>query len=328
MRSILIGVVLFLVTGFSLAIKNGCKPGTTGCGICFQYPGPPDPGCKTDSAGLSDFDGDYKNDLVYRNQALLSSQTWIRYGAQNATWKTFSPAGMGDSKWELVATGYFEHVLEMHEDLDSDLLWQHKNTRELKVWVMDKFQRSSVWTLPNPGPNWEAVATGFFGAQFGENDGLSDILFWNVGTGDLKIWIMDGQTLVREEMLNWKMPNLSWNVVATGLFGEGNFDPFSDILWYNPTTGEVRLWVMDGAILLGEVVVGTEPNLDWKAFGVVDFDRNGFPDILFRKIGAGNLRYWTMNGPNRTIGPFGTPTPPIVPSVPPPADLNWKPVPR
>jgi hypothetical protein len=227
----------FLSTTPLVALRNGCTPGTTGCGNCFTYPGPPPEGCKTDSAGFSDFDADFVNDLLYRNQGLLSHQAWLRYGAGNAAWKPAHPAGPLDFKWEAIATGFFGPSGPTSGDRYSDILWQHDRNGELRVWRMKiGFQRETDTKLcvadgcTTPAPPWKAVATGFFGGESFENDGMSDILFWNSDTGALKVWVMDGLTLLREAPLSATMP-VSWNVVATGFFNLAGFDEWSDIHW-------------------------------------------------------------------------------------------------
>ena len=333
---------LLALSGELSALRNGCVPGTKNCGNCFDYIPPIAPGCMTDTNGLSDFDADRKNDLLYRNQTLLDLQAWMRYAGGQAGWRTFIPRGMPDSHWVAVATGYFDGggVPLPKEDLYSDILWQHDTTGQVRLWLMKQAQKREselILTCPpavdpcsDPAPPWEVVATGFFGAPDGGVDGVSDILFWNSTTGALKLWIMDSSPprVVQELPLNIPQLSTGWKVIGAGFFDDGPADETSDILWFNANTGDVQLWLMNGTILREAWPVGQEKDLDWKAVGVVDLNRNnapgypdGHPDILFRKKTTGRLRIWEMNGPSPTGNV-------VVPSIIEPSDLNWKPVPR
>jgi hypothetical protein len=80
--------------------------------------------------------------------------------------------------------------------------------------------------------------------------------------------------------------------------------------------------MMNGTQVAESRLVDIEGNLNWKAVGVVDFDRNGYPDILFRNSNNGKLRYWEMDGPNRKNLLV------VTPAITVPTDLPWKPVAR
>jgi hypothetical protein len=338
MKKLLWVVSLLALSGELSALRNGCTPGTPNCGMCFQYPPPPGSTCKTDANGMSDFDADRKNDLLYRNQPLLDLQAWMRYAGGQAGWRTFTPRGMPDSHWVAVATGYFSYGgggPNPQGDLYADILWQHDTTGQVRLWMMKNGQKRDtevILTCPpevdpcsDPAPPWEVVATGFFGAPEPDfEDGKSDILFWNSTTGELKLWIMDNSRVVRELHVNGPLLSTSWKVIGAGFFDAGS----TDILWFNANTGEVQLWLMNGENLGSVWPVGTETNLDWKAVGVVDLNRDGAPgypdgspDILFRKKTTGRLRIWEMDGPVRRPGT-------VTPSIIEPSDLNWKPVAR
>jgi hypothetical protein len=53
----------------------------------------------------------------------------------------------------------------------------------------------------------------------------------------------------------------AWQMVGLGDF---NGDGFEDLLWYNPTTGDVYLWEMDGLNIVNQGYVATGVALSLK----------------------------------------------------------------
>lgn len=81
-------------------------------------------------------------------------------------------------------------------------------------------------------------------------------------------------------------------------------DGATDLLWRNPKSGELTLWLAGalgewGATSLGYV----SPR--WTLAGAGDFDHDGVADILFRDSKTGTLAIWFMGGTrivSRTVG--------------------------
>ena len=84
------------------------------------------------------------------------------------------------------------------------------------------------------------------------NDGNSDLAWYNPGTNGIDIW---------------KLTNGQWAGSAdTGMhpagyqpagFGDFNADGTDDILWFNPTTRNVDIWKIANGLWAGSVDVGT-----------------------------------------------------------------------
>ena len=93
-----------------------------------------------------------------------------------------------------------------------------------------------------------------------------------------------------------------------------NGDALADILWQNSSTGDVAVWLMNGATRTSSAVVvsGVDPN--WKGVGVGDFDGDGKADILWQNSSTGGVVVWLMNGASRTSSAF------VATGV----DPNWK----
>src|SRR5262249_27412404 len=73
-------------------------------------------------------------------------------------------------------------------------------------------------------------------------------------------------------------------------------DHNSDILWYNTTSGQVVVWLVNGTSVTGGGSPGSVPPPDWAIVGQRDFNGDGFADILWRNGSTGQLLIWLMNG--------------------------------
>jgi hypothetical protein len=108
----------------------------------------------------------------------------------------------------------------------------------------------------------------------------------------------------------------NWQIVGTGDF---NGDGWPDILWRNYGTtarypGCNAVWYMKGAAYYGSEVLKEVTNLSWQIVGTGDFNRDGWPDILWRNYVSGDNVVWYM----KKYTYFGSAALPAV------TDLNWK----
>jgi hypothetical protein len=72
-----------------------------------------------------------------------------------------------------------------------------------------------------------------------------------------------------------------------------NRDGTSDIAWYNQTTNNVEVWLMQNGQWAGSFDVGTHP-AGSVAVGVGDFDNNGVGDIMWREAGTNRIENWML----------------------------------
>jgi len=73
-----------------------------------------------------------------------------------------------------------------------------------------------------------------------------------------------------------------------------NGDGKSDIVWRD-TSGNVAMWLMNGAQIAQSAGVGAAPIAAWSIIGQRDFNGDGKADLLWRD-NNGNLAMWFMNG--------------------------------
>jgi len=93
-----------------------------------------------------------------------------------------------------------------------------------------------------------------------------------------------------------------------------NGDGKADIVWRNPSSGAVAVWLMNGGSVLTTFGLG---NLaPWVVAGIGDFNGDGKADILWANPSTGNVALWEMNGGTvlTTFG-FGNMAPWVVAGV-------------
>ena len=134
------------------------------------------------------------------------------------------------------------------------------------------------------GGSGPAVASDF------NADGMSDILWRNLVTGNAVIWQMDG--FATSATASTGAPDTAWQVEDIGDF---DGDRRSDILWRNSGTGATVVWLMDGFTKLASGPVGNVGSA-WIVVGLGDFDGDGWSDILWRNTATGSNIVWLMNG--------------------------------
>jgi hypothetical protein len=110
-------------------------------------------------------------------------------------------------------------------------------------------------------------------------------------SSNVAIWTMAGSGIASTAGLG-KVP-ISWTIVGQRDF---NGDGYADILWRNSTTGQVFIWLMNGATIIGggpeQVFVPTNLIIA----GTDDFNGDGMSDILWYNTTTGQVALWFMNG--------------------------------
>jgi subtilase family serine protease len=86
---------------------------------------------------------------------------------------------------------------------------------------------------------------------------------------------------------------MNWWGVETITPHDFNADGKSDIAWRDDS-GDLALWLMNGATVLSSGVVGGVPST-WSIVGQRDFDGDGKADLLWRDT-SGNIAMWFMSG--------------------------------
>ena len=251
-------------------------------------------------AGIGDFNGDRKADVLWRN-ADGTLATWIMDGSKiisSATVGFGNGAIKPDASWSVAGVGDFDG------DTRSDILWRNASG-ELAEWQMNGATITSSADLKangvavRPDASWSVAGIGDF-----DGDSRRDIL-WRNSSGELVEWQMNGASIAASVDLAAR-PDASWSIAGIGDF---NHDGTSDLLWRN-ANGALAMWGMTGASIASSATVNLDgvpltPDASWQVVEVSDFNGDGNSDILWRN-NSGALAEWLMNG--ATVMQSMTPT--------------------
>jgi len=235
-----------------------------------------------------DFNGDGKTDILWRNMTTGQVYVWLMGGT--AKLSAGSPGTVSNLDWEIIDVGNFNSAT----DDNTDILWRNMTTGQVYVWLMDG---TATLSTGSPGTvsnlDWEIIDVGDFN---GGTDSMSDILWRNMTTGQVYVWLMNG-TAKLSAASPGTVSDLDWEILDVGNFN-GATDSNTDILWRNMTTGQVYVWLMDGTAKLSAASPGTVSDLDWEIIDVGNFNgtTDGNTDILWRNKTTGQVYAWLMNG--------------------------------
>ncbi len=247
-------------------------------------------------AGISDFNGDGKADVLWRNTSgqlavwTMSGSTITSSGFVNANGTIAAP----DASWNVVAVG------DLDGDGKSDIVWRSA-AGALAGWLMNGPTITSSGLLNAngatvaPGPSWGVVGSGDF-----DGNHRADLLWRDNASGELALWSMNGTQIAGSGDLMAGgvavRPDSSWSIAGIGDF---NGDGHADLFWRN-TNGTLAEWLMNGSTIIDSDVVTFNgspiaPDSSWKIIEIGDFNHHGITDILWRN-NSGALSEWEMNG--------------------------------
>jgi|GEM_PF-2950470 len=181
----------------------------------------------------------------------------------------------------------------------------------LTMWTIQEYATQPFPSGPNQGESrwstwWGAVPAPSSSAPGDFNgDGIPDILFQNFSTGQLAVWFMNGNAAPSDGSFISPSQSVGWYAEGDGDF---NGDGHPDILFYNPSTGQLALWLMNGTQAANGLLLPNAPS-GWTPVAVNNFG-NGTSDILFQNTSSGQLAVWLMNGTTPSNGAFISTTPP------------------
>jgi hypothetical protein len=239
-------------------------------------------------AGIGDFDGDGKSDILWRNAASGENYVYLMNGAGIAG-EGYLRA-VADPSWRVASVGDFDG------DGKDDLLWRNDASGENYLYPMDglaiKPTEGYVRTVADLA--WRVAGTGDI-----DGDGKADLLWRNASTGQNYVYFMDGTTIKPTEGYLRTVADQGWQVGGVGDF---DGDGLADLLWRNASTGENYLYPMSGTTILpGEGYLRTVADTAWEVKGTGDYDGDGRADILWRHATSGENYLYPMQG--RTILP-------------------------
>jgi Calx-beta domain/Bacterial Ig domain len=230
----------------------------------------------------TDFTGDGKNDLLWRNSR--TGETEIRQMNGTTVERKIS-LGKIDLSWEI------QHVADFNGDGNVDILWRDRVSGKNALWLMKGEKLSKALYLDTDAdPEWYMQGVADF-----NSDRKLDIVWRNAKSGEVAMWFMggdDGSTRVNGVSVekgvgsNWQFSGI------TDTDGNGELE----ILWRDYDKGDNLLWSMNGASIVGNTFLNVSiADKNWKIVGVADINNDGRTDIIWQNISSGEGAIWEMS---------------------------------
>jgi hypothetical protein len=232
-------------------------------------------------SGTGDFDADDQGEILWRNSSTGDVVMWFMDSTVLSTGTTVTSAL--PLVWQTIGVGDFNN------DGRDDILWRNTSNGDVVIWFMNGTTISSSSTVFGGWPlAWGGARVGDF-----NGDNKADILWRNSSTGDVRMWLMNGGVISSSTVISAGLAS-AWQTATAGT-RDFNNDGKSDILWRNTSTGDVRLWLMNGTSITSNALVYTALDLLWTINGTGDFNGDGNSDIIFQHL-DGSTSTWLMNG--------------------------------
>src|SRR5215475_13726345 len=179
------------------------------------------------TVGVGDFNGDRHADVLWFNASSGALGAWLLDGQGNVIAMSFLSWSCGPGcspPWQPVGVGDF------NGDGHADVLWLDASSGALVEWLLDG-QGNVIaipvlsWTCgPGCSPPWQVVGVGDF-----NGDGYADVPWFNANTGELAVWLLNGQgNVIAPQYLSQTCGagcSPPWQVVGVGDFnGDGHAD--------------------------------------------------------------------------------------------------------
>ena len=160
---------------------------------------------KVAAVAATDFNGDYKSDILWTNTSTGERSMWLMSGNTSSGG---SSLGLVPVQWAISGRGDF------NGDGISDIIWTNTSTGDRAIWQMNGSAYTNLFVSTIP-VSWAISGTGDF-----NGDGKADIFWTNTATGDRAVWLMNGNTAISGGYLG-SIP-VEWVVGGIGDFnGDG-----------------------------------------------------------------------------------------------------------
>jgi hypothetical protein len=242
-----------------------------------------------------DFNADGYADLFLINPPSgLLNAWWIKTSSVINT--VAFPSVTLNTGW--VITG----LKDANADKKTDLYWSNGLNGNLSISITNG--TGNVTSLNFQG---FPVNSGYFMIGLGDfnGDGNTDFLWYNVNTGNIIAWLVNG---VNTNYTSFTLGALN---PASGFIPLGlkdlNGDKITDIFVYNPKTGQVGAWLVTpptvSTVNFGTLLVAN----GWQPVSLYDFNGDGTSDMLVYNTETGFLNVWYFSGKGTlSLGNFGT----------------------
>jgi hypothetical protein len=155
-------------------------------------------------AGVGDFDGDGKADILWRHSASGEIYIWFMQGTSIVREREGPLRTVANMSWEVKGVG------DLDGDGRADIVWRNASTGENYAYLMNGLSVAKEGYLNTvPDANWQIAAVGDY-----DGDGKADILWRNLATGHNYLYPMDGLAIRPADGYLRSVPPGDWQVVG------------------------------------------------------------------------------------------------------------------
>lgn len=182
---------------------------------------------------------------------------------------------------------------DINSDTQTDLIFRNlTNGRNLTWFMQGNTRTAEAYIVPDPVDlNWQIAGSDDFNADL-----KNDLVFWNIATGQVEFWLMNGVTRTGAPVPISGAPalDLNWKLSSTADF---NHDGKPDILWRNTLTQKIAIWTMNGTTVTGTIVPSPDQAVDpnWVVVGTLDWNGDSNTDFLWYNYSSGKIVLWFMD---------------------------------
>ncbi len=186
-------------------------------------------------AGVGDFDGDGKADIVWRNASTGENYIYPMNGTTILGTEGYIRT-LPDLNWQIAGIGDFDG------DGKADMLWRNASTGENYIYPMNgtTILGTEGYIRTVADLTWRVGAVGDY-----NGDGKADILWRNAWTGQNYLYPMNGTTILGTEGYIRTVMDLNWQVAGVGGDGSSTGPKFAALAWdavADPTLSGYRIY--------------------------------------------------------------------------------------
>jgi Calx-beta domain/FG-GAP-like repeat len=271
------------------AIEAFIIPTINPLGTSFSVPG------EWHIEDISDYTGDNKPDIFWRNYQTNQTLVWEMNGFDYASGKYFSQPISLD--WKI------ESIADFTGSGTKSVFWRNQKTGDTLLWQLVSGQTTNggwggIAINLRVDQSWKVVASGDM-----NGDRTSDVLWQNTVSGEAIVWYMGRTGLLRGDVL--PKPTNGFTITGAADF---NLDGVTDLLLQNPLTRENKIWYLQQTAT--GVAYGSSALLPTSAsnsqfLGISKASGSTVPQLNWRNPSNRDFITWQISSsPNNTSTPY------------------------
>jgi hypothetical protein len=181
-------------------------------------------------AGVGDFNGDGRADILWRSKSNGYHVMWFMEGA-SIVGNNSVPVATVESGWKVVG------IADLNGDGKAEILWRHTTSNNIASWIMNGAQSIQGNTVAlGVDSNWSVK-----GVADVTRDGHADVVWYHAPSGSVAVWKMINGQLDSGQIIASGVAH-EWKIVGVRDF---DGDKKADILWRH-SNGSNAIWYVDG----------------------------------------------------------------------------------